>query len=211
MHARTHFDFPPTLHVACRPDVCGSSRESKRLVRSRASHPRLPSAEFDQVSFLLPRECPHALSSSPSAHPILPAPSTFATDTRLVALIACIPLSDRNSQLTRTRAEDCARCLLILKDTRLPSLSFGQQKPKANTTNPSAHKSSIIGQLLALRTATEPQTHHHQPETDLITVRAPSCGTLYPHHDFLSTDFFFAEKGKRNAALTTPHVTTELT
>lgn len=91
--------------------------------RSRASHPRLPSAEFDQVSFLLPRECPHALSSSPSAHPILPAPSTFATDTRLVALIACIPLSDRNSQLTRTRAEDCARCLLILKDTRLPSLS----------------------------------------------------------------------------------------
>lgn len=76
------------------------------LYRSRAAYPRLPSTEFDQVSSFLSRECPLAL---PAAHPILPTPSTVATDTRLVAILACIPLSDRNSQLTRTRAEDCAR------------------------------------------------------------------------------------------------------
>ena len=95
------------------------------LSRSRAAYPRLPSTEFDQVSSLLSRECPLALPSSASNPPDA---QHLATDTRLVA---CIPLSDRNSQLTRTRAEDCPRAISSLSYTsdhlgRATSCPFGR-------------------------------------------------------------------------------------
>ena len=54
---------------------------------------------------LLSREL---MPSHSPALPILPTPSTIATDARLVALTTCITFADRNSQLTLTRAEDCA-------------------------------------------------------------------------------------------------------
>lgn len=149
---RRALTFPPTLHVACPADVCGSSRESNRLGRQRwtskvnwrhggvvsskqarrrssyagSSCEKLCSAGH----VLLTRDCQplHRIRPSlfasfsshanaltlPSAHPILPTPSTIATDTRLVALTTCTPLSDRNSQLTRNRAGDCARAITSL-------------------------------------------------------------------------------------------------
>lgn len=82
--------------------------------RSRAFHPPLPALHRIRPSLFASFSSHANALPLPSAHPILPTPSTIATDTRLVALTTRIPLSDRNSQLTRTRAEDCARAITSL-------------------------------------------------------------------------------------------------